>query len=46
MELIKKRESARKLGDFKAADEIRDKIKDEFGIAIEDTKQGIRWKKI
>jgi cysteinyl-tRNA synthetase len=46
VDLIRKRESARKIGDFKAADEIRNKIKDEFGIVLEDTKQGIRWKRI
>jgi cysteinyl-tRNA synthetase len=46
LELIKKRESLRKVGDFKAADEIREKIKNEYGIIIEDTKDGFRWKRI
>jgi cysteinyl-tRNA synthetase len=46
LELIKKRESLRKIGDFKAADEIREKIKNEYGIIIEDTKDGFRWKRI
>ena len=44
-ELIRKRESARKVGDFKTADEIRNKIKEEYGILIEDTKEGIKWRK-
>ncbi|MDI6798703.1 MAG: cysteine--tRNA ligase [Candidatus Aenigmarchaeota archaeon] len=44
-ELIKKREEARRKGDWKTADEIRNRIK-ELGYAIEDTKEGVRWKKI
>jgi cysteinyl-tRNA synthetase len=44
--LIIKREALRKTGNFKAADEIREKILREFGIMIEDTKDGVRWKKV
>lgn len=44
-ELVRKRESARKVGDFKKADEIRKKILDEHGIVVEDTKEGVRWRK-
>jgi len=43
--LIEEREKARKKKDFKKADEIRDKLK-EKGIILEDTKEGVRWKKI
>lgn len=46
IELIKKREAARKVGDFKTADEIREKIKEEFNIFLEDTKEGVRLKKL
>ncbi len=43
-ELIKKREEARKAKDWKTADEIRQKLK-AMGITVEDTQQGIRWKR-
>ena len=42
--LVDEREAARKAKDFKKADEIRDKLK-EMGIVLEDTPQGVRWKK-
>ena len=42
--LIEDREQARKKGDFKKADFIREKLK-ERGIIIEDTPKGTRWKK-
>lgn len=42
--LVDDREAARKAKDFKKADEIRDKLKD-MGIFLEDTPQGVRWKK-
>lgn len=42
-ELIEKRESARKLKDWKTADDIRQQLKT-MGIVIEDTPQGVRWK--
>jgi len=44
-DLIKKREEARKNKDFKTADNIRDGLKQK-GIVLEDTPQGIRWKKL
>lgn len=43
--LIEEREEARKNRNFTLADKIRDDLKEQ-GIVIEDTKQGVRWKKI
>jgi cysteinyl-tRNA synthetase len=43
--LIQEREEARKKKDWKKADEIREKIR-ELGYALEDTVEGIRWKKL
>lgn len=43
-ELIEKRVQARKDRNFQLADEIRDKLK-EMNIILEDTPQGIRWKR-
>ena len=43
-ELIKKREEARKTKDWKAADLYRQQLKT-MGIVIEDTAQGVRWKR-
>lgn len=43
--LLKEREDARENKDFKKADEIRDKLL-KFGIELEDTAQGARWKRI
>lgn len=45
MELIRRREEARKKRDWKTADEIRNKIK-KSGYSIEDTDSGIKWKKV
>ncbi len=42
--LIEKRQQARKDKDFKLADEIRDELKAK-GIVLEDTPQGVKWKK-
>jgi cysteinyl-tRNA synthetase len=42
--LIKKREAARQNKDFAAADSIRDELKN-VGIILEDTPQGVRWKR-
>ena len=44
-ELIKKRQEARKNRDFALADKIRDDLKSR-NIILEDTPQGVRWKKI
>jgi cysteinyl-tRNA synthetase len=41
-ELIRLREEARKVKDWKRADEIRVQLKD-LGIILEDTAQGVRW---
>lgn len=42
--LIEEREAARKNKDFQRADEIRDNLKNE-GIVLEDTKDGVRFKR-
>ncbi len=42
--LIEERQEARKSKDFKRADEIRDELLSK-GIILEDTRQGVRWKK-
>lgn len=44
-DLIQKRQDARKNRDFKMADRIRDELK-EKGIVLEDTREGVKWKKI
>ena len=44
-ELIDKRQEARKNKDFALADKIRDDLKSR-NIVLEDTPQGVRWKKI
>ncbi len=44
--LIEEREKARKEGNFELADKIREKLRKEFGIALEDTKEGVKWKKL
>lgn len=43
-ELIKKREEARKNGDWETSDKIREELK-EKGIIIEDTPEGVKWKR-
>jgi cysteinyl-tRNA synthetase len=42
--LIQERQDARKNKDFKRADEIRDQLL-EKGIVLEDTREGVKWKK-
>ncbi len=44
-ELIEKRTEARKNKDFKLSDQIRDSLK-EKGIILEDTKDGVKWKRV
>lgn len=44
-ELIVKREEARKVKDFKTADEIRDKLK-AMNIVLKDTPMGVKWTRI
>jgi len=43
--LIAARESARKARDFTTADRIRTELRDR-GIALEDSKDGVRWKRV
>ncbi len=45
LELIKKRDEARKLRDFKESDRIRDMLKSQ-GVLLKDTPQGTRWQRI
>jgi cysteinyl-tRNA synthetase len=42
-ELIRKREEARKVKDWKTADKIREQLK-AIGVIVEDTPQGVKWK--
>ena len=42
--LIKEREEARKAKNWKKSDQIRDKLR-EKGVILEDTPEGVRWKK-
>ncbi|OPJ54917.1 cysteine--tRNA ligase [Alkalithermobacter paradoxus] len=43
--MIEQRQIAKKEKNFKLADEIRDKLK-EMGIILEDTRQGVKWRRI
>ena len=43
-EMIEKREKAREVKDWKTADLIRQKL-DEMDILLEDTPEGVRWKR-
>jgi len=42
--LIEERERARERKDYRTADEIRKRL-EELGIILEDTPQGVKWKK-
>lgn len=43
--LIQKRQQARKEKDWELADQIRDQLRD-MGIQLEDTPQGVKWKRV
>lgn len=45
LKLIEERTQARKDKDFKLADEIRDNLKEQ-GIILEDTQDGVKWKRV
>lgn len=45
LSMIEKRKEAKKAKDFAKADEIRNTLLEE-GIAIEDTREGVRWRKL
>ena len=42
--LIEERQAARKAKNFARADEIRDQLSD-MGIILEDTREGVKWKR-
>ena len=44
MGLIEQRTQAKKDRDFLLADQLRDRLLDEFGVVLEDTPDGVRWK--
>lgn len=44
--LIKLREKMRGEGNFAAADEIRERLRKDFGIILEDTPKGAKWKRL
>jgi cysteinyl-tRNA synthetase len=44
-QLIAEREEARKARDFARSDRIRDELR-ERGVALEDSKEGVRWKRV
>jgi len=44
MEWVEKRDEFRKKGKYEESDEIRRRLKEEFGIVIEDTAKGTKWK--
>ncbi|MEM5802314.1 MAG: cysteine--tRNA ligase [Candidatus Aenigmatarchaeota archaeon] len=46
MKLIEERERLRKKGDYAAADAVRERLRREFGIVLEDTPEGVKWKKL
>ncbi len=43
--MIEERQEARKVKDFKKADEIRNSLL-KMGITLEDTREGVKWKKV
>jgi len=43
--LISERETARKARDFARSDQIRDELRQK-GIALEDSKDGVRWRRV
>ncbi len=43
--LVDERETARKNKDFKRSDEIRTMLKEKYQVALEDTKEGVKWYK-
>lgn len=44
--LMKLREKMRREGDFAAADKIRDQLRRDYGIVLEDTPKGVKWKRL
>ena len=42
--LVDKREEFRDSGKYQEADEIRDRLDKEFGVLLEDTAEGVKWK--
>lgn len=44
-QLIQDRQDARKAKDFQKSDQIRDQL-EEMGIVLEDTREGVKWKRV
>jgi cysteinyl-tRNA synthetase len=44
--LVSERELARKIGDYARADAIRSRLREEFGIVLEDTPSGVKWRRV
>jgi len=44
--MIEQRNQAREKHDYDAADAIRRRLRDEFGVILEDTPEGTKWKRI
>ncbi len=44
LDLLKRRNAAKTVGNFDAADEIRRELKEKYGIILEDTPEGVKWK--
>ena len=44
-DLIEERNKARQKKDFKRSDEIRNELREKYGLIVEDTKEGIRWRR-
>jgi len=45
-DLLEERKKARLQRDFERSDKIRDELKEKYGIVVEDTKEGIIWRRI
>jgi len=44
--LIELREKLRKEGKFEESDRIRKELREKYGILLEDTKEGVKWKRV
>jgi len=44
--LVEEREAFRKAGNFKEADRVRELLRDEYHVVVEDTSNGVRWREV